>query len=212
LPFEYEYSNLDSITNLGLLSNHTSLAPPPPPSVSLYHDIPSEISIANPQQLSLSFGTPALSPPSLGQSPQAARLSPRTPEQEISYTVANSGLDIISSSFNPTKNSPKSTEYDEPICRSLSSDRLFDSQGDPVPESSGIGAQYQNSPRDCLNSHLPRSSVHKSSEASRSDQVSPGPISPRKRRKHIQQLTCSSCSKAFSRRCDLKYVPTFLNL
>jgi hypothetical protein len=182
----------------------TSLATPLP--LSQHHDIPPALPIANsrPQPLPIltntSLQTPGLSPPSLSQSPQDPRLSPRTPEQEF-------GRSLHEAHFDSTKTTSPSLNHHGGGSQLLGYQiDPSSSQRYPLPTNfSREAPEQQIQLKGLSTSPLSRSSSSQPSpEPGILVQTSPQHIPSRSRRKHDRQFKCSSCSKVFPRRCDLK--------
>jgi hypothetical protein len=175
-------------------------------STSQHHSIPPVLPAASsfPQLLSIQAGlstqAPGLSPPSLSQSPPDPRLSPRTPEQESSFGQNPDGADSDS-----TKNTSTILNHHEPVHQRLGYQN--DTSSFPrylIPVSPHVEPVQQIQLTSHSTSPLSHSSTQSSPEPGTLVQISPQHIPSRGRRKHDRQFKCSSCSRVFPRRCDLK--------
>jgi hypothetical protein len=182
-----------SLATLSPLSQHHDIPPALPPSILHSQTIPTKAD--------LSSQPPGPTPPSLSQSPQDPRLSPRTPEQDTSF-----GRSLHEADFDLTKNNSTSSNHHKSFHQHLGYQNDT-SSSQIIPDFSYEGQQPQ-----IRQTSLLTSSPHSTSSSQES--AGPGPlvqilsqhIPSRSRRKHNRQFKCTSCSKVFPRRCDLKYV------
>lgn len=177
-----------------------------PSSTFQHHNIPPAVPAASsfPQHLSiyadLSIQAPGPSPPSLSQSPRDPRLSPRTPEQESSFGQNPEGADSDSTkNTSPSLNGHDSVHQHLDYQNDTSSSLTYQ-----FPDSPHEGAKQQRELTSLSSSPLSNSSTQPSPEPGTLVQISPEHIPSKGRRKHDRQFKCSSCSKVFPRRCDLK--------
>lgn len=136
----------------------------------------------------------------VGQSPQDPGLWPRIPEQEVSLWRSPHEAD-----FDTTKNHSTSSDHHESVHQHLGCQNDT-SSSQRIPNISYEGSQPQIRPT----SHLTSSPHSTSSGQEPTEPGSPVQIpsrqtSSRSRRNHNRQFKCTSCSKVFQRRCDLKY-------
>jgi hypothetical protein len=153
-----------------------------------------------PIQANPSLQTPGPSPPSLSQSPQDPRLSPRTPEQEL-------GRSLHEAHFDSSKTTSPSLNHDGGVNQLLGYQiNPPTSQRYPLPTTnfSREAPEQQIQLESLSTSPLSWSPTQPTPEPGTLVQISPEYIPSKGRRKHDRQFKCSSCSKVFPRRCDLK--------
>jgi hypothetical protein len=189
-----------------VLSTDPSLATPS--SLSQHHDIPPALatetssSQAFPIEADPLLHTAGLSPPSPRQSPQDSRLSPRTPEQE---TPSVSVWNPHEAYYNSPQNTSTSFNNHESAHQRLGyQNEISGIQKYPSAEFSQERPEKQIRPTSPLTSLASSSSSHQSPELHTFDQLAPQQVPSRSRRKHDRQFKCTSCSRVFPRRCDLK--------
>jgi hypothetical protein len=175
-----------------------------PSSLSQHHNIPPPLSAASsPLQLlqiqsDLSLQTPGLSSASLRQASQDRRLSPKTPEREL-------GRNLHRAYFDSTKNTPTSLNHHEFVRQRLSyQSDTSSSQRYQFPDSRHEGPEQHVQLTSVSTSPASSSSAQPSPEPGKFVQISPQHVPSRSRRKQDRQLKCTSCSRVFPRRCDLK--------
>jgi hypothetical protein len=187
-----------------VFSTDPSLATPS--SLPQHHDIPTALPAASsrpqppPIRAGLSLQTPGLSPPSLSHSPRDPRFSPRTPEQEISF-----GQNLEEADSDSTKNLCTSLNRHDSVQQRLGyQSDTSSSQRYQFPDSRHEGPEQHVKLTSVSTFPAPSSSTRPSPEPGKFVQISPQHIPSRSRRKHDRQLKCTSCSRVFPRRCDLK--------
>jgi hypothetical protein len=146
---------------------------------------------------------PVLSPPSLAQSPQSARLSPATSGQGTSVSSNSVKADNYPCNLHQPTSFFRGTQYGEPIHSGVDPSSISTSGN----YSKFLPASARPQPQNGNENHPSRPKIRSSSpntlHPSNKRQV-PLKLSVRRRRRRDQQITCPSCSKAFSRPCDLK--------
>jgi hypothetical protein len=144
-----------SLATLSPLSQHHDIPPTLPPSIPHSQIIPTKADF--------SFQPLGLLPPSLSQSPQVPRLSPRTPEQETSF-----GRSPHEAHLDPTKNNSTSLNHHESFHQRLGCQNDT-SSSQKIPDFSYEGPQLQ-----IRQTSLLTSSPH--STSSTQESAEPGPL------------------------------------
>ena len=146
---------------------------------------------------------PVFSPPSLAQSLQSAGLSPATSEQDTSVSSNSVEADNYPCNLHQPADFFTGTQYREPIHSGVDPSGILTSGNYSKVLPTLARPQSHNGNED----HPSRPKIRSSS----SDTLHPGnkrqvplKLSVRRRRRQDQQITCPSCSKVFSRPCDLK--------
>ncbi|KIM99209.1 hypothetical protein OIDMADRAFT_56369 [Oidiodendron maius Zn] len=206
-PFEYDCSIIsETNTNLGVVSNLPSLATPSPsPSQFDYQFINLNdplFTIHSPQNEQQSSG-PVLYPPSLAQPLQSAGLSPGTSGPGSSVSSNSVEADNYSCNLHQPAFFFTGTRYREPIHSGVDSSGIstFGNYSKLLPAPARL--QPHNGNEDYPSRPKIPSSSPDTLRPGNKRQV-PLKLSVRRCRRREQHITCPSCSKAFSRPCDLK--------
>ena len=147
--------------------------------------------------------SPVLSPPSLARSHQNAGLLPATSRQGTSISSNSVETDDYPCNLHQPNGFSTGTQYGEPIYSGIDPSGISTSGN----YSKNFPAPARPQPHNGNEDHPSRPKIRGSSP----DTLHPGnkrqvprKLLVRRRRRRDQQITCSSCSKAFSRPCDLK--------
>lgn len=189
-----------------MLSDLPSLAAPslPPSQFDHLFIIPNDplFTTHSPQNEQQS-SAPGLSPPSLAQSPHRAGLSPATSGRDTSVTSNSVEADSHPCNLHQPAGFFTGTQYGEPIHSGVDLSGISTSGNC----SKILPAPARPQPHNRNEDHPSRPKIRSSSP----DTLHPGNkrqvplnLSARRRRRRDQQITCPSCSKVFSRPCDLK--------